>query len=79
MYCMNFGSLGRNAGNRKPMKPMASTNIRIGPITQFCTSDNPSTFQSRNTSPSSSYFTLASGGYIMRISPMAMGMFVVPA
>ena len=46
-------------------------------MTQFCTSDSPSTFQLRNTSPSSSYFTLASGGYIIRISPMAMGMLVV--
>ena len=44
---------------------------------QFCTSDRPSTFQSRNTSPNSSYFTLASGGYIIRISPMAMGRLVV--
>ena len=48
-------------------------------MTQFCTSDRPSTFQLRKTSPSSSYFTLASGGYIIRIRPMAMGMFVVPA
>ena len=47
-------------------------------MTQFCTSDSPSTFQLRNTSPSSSYFTLASGGYIIRIRPMAMGMLVVP-
>jgi len=31
-----------------------------------------------NTSPSSSYFTLASGGYIMRIRPIAMGILVVP-
>ena len=28
--------------------------------------------------PSSSYFTLASGGYIMRMRPMAIGMEVVP-
>ncbi len=28
--------------------------------------------------PISSYFTFASGGYIIRISPMAMGMEVVP-
>ena len=55
------------------MNPMASTNIRIGPITQFCTSDNPNTFQSRNTSPSSSYFTFASGGYIIRIKPDGNG------
>ena len=57
---------------------MARTNIRIGPMTQFCTSDSPSTFQLRKTSPSSSYFTLASGGYIIRIRPMAMGILVVP-
>ena len=58
---------------------IARANIRIGPMIQFCTSESPSTFQSRKTSPSSSYFTLASGGYIIRIRPMAMGMFVVPA
>ena len=45
---------------------------------QFCTSERPRTFQLRNTSPSSSYCTLASGGYIIRIRPMAMGMLVVP-
>ena len=38
----------------------------------------PSTFLFRKTRPSSSYFTLASGGYIIRIRPMAMGMLVVP-
>ena len=43
---------------------------------QFCTSDRPSTLKLRKTSPSSSYFTLASGGYIIRIRPMAMGMLV---
>ena len=47
-------------------------------MTQFCTSDRPSTFQLRNTSPISSYRTFASGGYIIRIRPMAMGMLVVP-
>ena len=57
---------------------MASTNISTGPITQFCTSDRPSTFQLRKTSPSSSYRTFASGGYIIRIRPMAIGMLVVP-
>ena len=36
------------------------------------------TRQFLNTSPSSSYFTLARGGYIMRINPMAMGILVVP-
>ncbi len=62
-----------------PLRKMtARTNIRIGPMTQFCTSDRPRTLKFLNTSPSSSYFTLASGGYIMRIRPMAMGILVVP-
>ncbi len=43
---------------------------------QFCTSERPSTLKLPKTSPSSSYFTFASGGYIIRISPMAMGMLV---
>jgi hypothetical protein len=30
------------------------------------------------TSPSSSYFTFARGGYIINIKPIAMGIFVVP-
>jgi hypothetical protein len=33
---------------------------------------------SLNTSPSSSYLTFASGGYIIKISPIAIGIFVVP-
>ena len=57
---------------------MASRNISAGPMTQFCTRERPSTRRLRNTSPSSSYFTLANGGYIIRIRPMAMGMLVVP-
>ena len=59
-------------------KTIASTNIRTGPMTQFWTSDRPSTLRLRKTSPSSSYRTFARGGYIIRISPMAIGMFVVP-
>ena len=47
-------------------------------MTQFCTRESPRTRQLRNTLPSSSYLTLASGGYIIRMSPMAMGMEVVP-
>ena len=35
-------------------KAIASRNIRIGPTTQFWTSDSPSTFQSRKTRPISS-------------------------
>ncbi len=51
----------------------------MGPMIQFCTSERPRILQLRNTSPSSSYLTFASGGYIIRIRPRAMGMFVVPA
>ncbi|MNP21989.1 hypothetical protein D3C76_1146320 [compost metagenome] len=57
---------------------IARRNIRIGPITQFCSKDNSITFQSLNTRPNFSYFTLASGGYIMTIKPIAIGMEVVP-
>ena len=57
-------------------KTTASANISTGPITQFCTSDSPSTLTSRSASPSSSYFTFASGGYIIRINPIAIGMLV---
>ena len=35
-------------------EPQARTNMRIGPITQFCRNASPSTFQLRKTSPSSS-------------------------
>ncbi len=59
-------------------KITASANIRIGPTTQFCTSESASTLPLRKTSGSSSYRTLASGGYIIRMSPMAMGIEVVP-
>ena len=57
---------------------MAKKNIKIGPIIQFCTKDRRSTFQSLNTCPSFSYFTFASGGYIITIRPMASGTDVVP-
>ena len=57
---------------------MASRNMRIGPTIQFCTRESVSTLKLRNTLPNSSYFTLARGGYIIRIKPMAMGMLVVP-
>ena len=57
---------------------IARTNIRMGPMTQFWTSERPRTFLFLNTSPSSSYLTFASGGYIIKIRPMAMGMLVVP-
>ena len=56
----------------------ASANIRIGPTTQFWTSESTRMRRCWKTRPISSYFTFASGGYIIRISPMAMGMDVVP-
>ena len=59
-------------------KSAASTNISTGPISQFCTRDKPRIFLFWNTSGISSYFTLAKGGYIITIKPMAMGMLVVP-
>ena len=59
-------------------KTIASTNIRMGPTTQFCTSDRPSTRLSRKTSASSSYRTFVNGGYIITINPIAIGMEVVP-
>ena len=59
-------------------KMTARANIRTGPTIQFWTSDKPSTLVFWNTFPSSSYFTFASGGYIMRMSPMAIGIDVVP-
>ena len=57
---------------------MARTNISAGPMSQFWTSESPRTRLLRKTSPSFSYRTFASGGNIMMMSPMAMGMFVVP-
>ncbi len=61
-----------------PRNSTASRNMRIGPMTQFCTSDTPRTRQSRKTLPISSYLTLAKGGYIIKISPTAIGIDVVP-
>ncbi len=47
-------------------------------MSQFCTSERPSTFLLRKTSCSSSYRTLVKGGYIITIRPTAMGIEVVP-
>ena len=59
-------------------KVSARANMRIGPTIQFWTSDSPRIFVLRKTWGSSSYFTLASGGYIMRMRPSAIGIEVVP-
>jgi hypothetical protein len=59
-------------------KMTASANISTGPMIQFWISEIASTRLSSNTRGRSSYRTRASGGYIIRIRPMAMGMLVVP-
>ena len=53
-------------------------NMRSGPTIQFCTSESPRIRLLRNTSCNSSYRTLVNGGYIITISPTAIGMEVVP-
>ena len=52
--------------------------MRIGPIAQFWTRERARMRRLRKTSPSLSYRTRARGGYIIRMSPTAIGMFVVP-
>jgi len=47
-------------------------------MTQFSKTDMPSTFTFVKTKGNNLYFTLARGGYIINISPMAMGIFVEP-
>jgi hypothetical protein len=56
----------------------ARPNISSGPTTQFWTSQSASTFVFRKTSVSRSQRTFASGGYIMRMSPAAIGIDAVP-
>ena len=45
---------------------------------QFSNNDRLSTLTSRKTSGRRSYFTLAKGGYIIRIRPIAIRTLVVP-
>ena len=52
--------------------------MRIGPTIQFWTRESPRTFPFRKTRGSSSYRTFARGGYIIRMSPIAIGIEVVP-
>jgi hypothetical protein len=51
--------------------------MSTGPIIQFWIRDRLRIFKLRKTPPNSSYFTFASGGYIIRINPIAIGMLVV--
>jgi hypothetical protein len=58
-------------------KRIANVNIRTGPMIQFCIRESPSILKFLKTPPNSSYLTFASGGYIIRIRPIAIGIFVV--
>ena len=49
-----------------------------GPMIQLRINERLSILVSRNTSPIFSKRTFASGGYIMRINPIASGILVVP-
>jgi|GEM_PF-2421865 len=53
--------------------------MSAGPTTQFRTSDKVRTLGLARTEGSWRYFTFASGGYIITISPTAKGRFVVPS
>jgi hypothetical protein len=57
---------------------MARKNISRGPMIQFSKRETPRIFVLLKTSPIFSYLTLAKGGYIIKISPMARGIFVEP-
>ena len=58
-------------------KVTAKKNINTGPIIQFWNKDRAKTFLSLNTSIIFSYFTFAKGGYIIKIRPIAIGIFVL--
>ena len=64
---------GLSARNAK-----ARPNIRRGPIIQLSRSEIPRIFVLQKTCGNSSYRTFANGGYIIKISPRAMGIEVVP-
>jgi type IV secretory pathway protease TraF len=51
--------------------------MSAGPIIQFWIRERPSILKFLKTPPSSSYLTFASGGYIISIKPMAIGILVV--
>lgn len=53
--------------------------MSTGPMTQLSNKEAPRILVFLNTSFSLSYFTLVNGGYIIKISPIANGMLVVPA
>ena len=56
-------------------KTTARQNIKSGPINQFNTKEKLNNLLSDNTSGKDLKSTLARGGYIIAISPMAIGIF----
>jgi hypothetical protein len=58
-------------------KIIARANMRTGPIIQFWIRERPRILKFLKTPPNYSYLTFASGGYIIRIKPMAIGILVV--
>jgi hypothetical protein len=63
---------------RPARKVTAKANIKTGPTTQLRRSERERIFTWLKTRCSSSYFTRAKGGYIIRIRPSAIGIEVVP-
>ena len=59
-------------------KTTASTNISTGPMIQFCTSDRPSTFRLRKTSPQLLVAHLGKRRVHHQDQAEAIGMLVVP-
>ena len=59
-------------------KVIAKKNINVGAIIQFINMDIAKMRLSLNTLGRSSYRTLAKGGYIMSIKPIAIGILVEP-
>src|SRR5665648_405466 len=72
-----YGRFALSFPGKSLKNAIANENISTGPIIQFCTSERPRILKFLNTPPNSSYLTFASGGYIIRIRPIAIGIFVV--
>jgi len=55
---------------------MASKNITKGPTNEFCIRESRRSFLFLNVDPIFSYLTLACGGYIIKKSPITIGIDV---
>jgi hypothetical protein len=72
-----YGRLELSLPGNSLKNTIARENIRTGPTIQFWINDSPKILKLRKTPPNSSYFTFASGGYIISIKPIAIGILVV--